>query len=93
MTNLEYYSWKNLDFKVYDLDEDYVVVKCLYKMKHSKEEFVLISFVSENDEQKINERKVKWLLSEFNPEGYNELVDNSDEYRHLRTPKKQFCFE
>ena len=93
MTNIEYYSLKNLEFKIYDLDDDYVVIKCLYKMKHSIQNLILASFVSENDEKKINERKIKWLLKEINPELYNDLVDNQSEYRHLKVKGKQFCFE
>ena len=93
MTNLEYYNWKNLEFKSYALDDDYVVVRCKYLTKHSREDIVLISFVVENDKDKINARKIKWLLEEIDPETITRSVDNMEDYKHIKHKKKQFCFE
>lgn len=83
MTNLEYYSWENLIFTQYLLG-NHVVTECLYHSKHSKENIRLVSFITENDDRKINEKKIKWLLNEIDPSSLTKVVNNPQDYKHIK---------
>ena len=95
MTNLEYYSFKNLNMYQYDMDNKYYVVRIDYVPKHSKEDITLYSSLVEGEEN-INKEKIKWLLQEFKtPEYTREDIINDDTMyipKHARV-HKQYCFE
>ena len=82
MTNLEYYSWNNIEIVEYDVSDGIICCKFIYKGKHLRknDEIILKSFMCHID--KLNEMKAKWLLEEIKLDEFNELLTKEDRRNH-----------
>ena len=62
MTNIEYYGFKNLEYKTINDGLGVFICEIYYKPKHSKEKILLKKF--KNTERGLVRDKTKWLLHE-----------------------------
>lgn len=82
MNNLNYYGLERLKFDVYKLNEEFAALKISYKPKHLKESIILKSMMCYTNE--VINNKILWLFEDYKEPMYTDLVNNPEDYKHIK---------
>lgn len=86
MNNYSYYDSLNIsqqiNIKILDFDDNNDVLEILYYPKHSVGPIIIKREKVNKDTGIMN--YILWLLEEYKDSDYSELIDNPEDYKHLK---------